>query len=122
MECGATGTARGGRITKADVLAATDARPNGALGVQPRLTQDRIVRALVEPDDDAIGSALHHAAVLDELAVESLGRRHLEALQLPGQPAIAPVGQDGHRHVQIHIEADLTRQAVQVKEVDADPQ
>src|SRR5262249_31012354 len=59
---------------------------------------------------------------LHEPTVELFRLGLREAVQPRGQPAVAAVGQDGQRHVQIHVEADLTGQAVQVKEVDADPQ
>ena len=76
----------------------------------------------VEMDHDPFGLDFHLAGGLDELAKDLLGGRTAEPLQAVGQPAVAPVGQDRHRHVQIDIQPHLARQAIEVKEVDARPQ
>ena len=55
-------------------------------------------------------------------AVQLLGRSGVEAAQLLGQPAIAPMGQHGHGGVEIDIESHCTRQTIDVQAMHAHPQ
>jgi hypothetical protein len=41
-------------------------------------------------------------------------------MELLGQPAVAAVGQNGQRSIQIDIEPHFTGETIEVKEVDAD--
>jgi hypothetical protein len=76
----------------------------------------------VEMDHDPFGLDFHLAGGLDEFAKDLLGGRTVEPLQVVCQPAIAPIGQDRHCHVQIDIQPHLAGQAIEMKEVDARPQ
>ena len=42
----------------------------------------------------------------------------VEPMQLSGQPPLAAVGQDSQGDIHVHIEAHLTGQAIEVKELD----
>ena len=65
--------------------------------VEGSFTQDRIVRPLVEAYHDAVGVYVKLATSCDKLAVELLGFRFVEPMQLGGQPPIAAIRQDGQR-------------------------
>src|SRR4051795_5895732 len=93
-----------------------------ALPLQSGLAKDRVMTTAVEMDHDPFGLDFHLAGSLDELAKDLLGGRTAEPLQAVCQPAVAPVGQDRHRHVDIDIQPHLARQTIQMKEVDARPQ
>ena len=56
---------------------------------------------------------------LDDLAAQPLGLRLGEAIQFARQPAIAPIGQDRQRRVQVGVEREFVGQAVEMEEVDA---
>jgi len=90
--------------------------------VQRCFAQHGIVRALVEADHYPIGLNFHLTARLDEPAVQLLRLDFLQTTQPRGQPTVTAVRQHGQGYVQVHVQADLARQAVQVEEVDADTQ
>jgi hypothetical protein len=69
-----------------------------ALPLQFGLAKDRVMTPTVEMDHDPFGLDFHLAGGLDEFAKDLLGGRTAEPLQVVCQPAIAPVGQDRHRH------------------------
>src|SRR5215470_1057124 len=90
--------------------------------VEGGFTQDRIVRPLVEAYHEAIGVYVKLTTSFDKLAVELFGFRFVEPMQPGGQPPIAAIRQDGQRDIDVHIEAHFTGQAIEVKEIDTDPQ
>jgi len=55
-----------------------------------------------------------------KLAIELFGFRFVKAMQLRGQPPVAPMGKHRQGHVHIDVEPHLTGQTVEVKEIDAD--
>src|SRR6266849_2126069 len=71
---------------------------------------------------DALRLDFHNASGLHKAPVQLFGLGLVKAVQPGSQPAVATVGDDGQRDVEIDIEAYLARQAVEVEEVDADPQ
>jgi hypothetical protein len=90
--------------------------------VEGGFSQNRVVAALVEVNDHLLVGRLDRAPRLDEAAVQLLGRGFLETSQLLAQPTVASIGKDGHSDVEVDIESHLARQAIQMKEVHADPQ
>src|SRR5438128_6953920 len=88
--------------------------------VEGRFTQDRVVGAAVEVNDQTSRFDLDAAAGFDELAVEVLRLGLGKAMQLLCQPAVTAISDNGH--VEVHIEPDFARQAIEMKEVDADAQ
>ena len=80
------------------------------------------MRPLVEAYHDAVGVYVKLATSFYKLAVELFGFRFVEPMQPGGQPPIAAIRQDGHRDIDVHIEAHFTGQAVEVKEIDTDTQ
>src|SRR5712691_1134862 len=68
------------------------------------------------------GWDVDHTRCFHEFARQLFGRSGVKASQLLGEPAVATVGQDSHGGVKIHIESNLTRQTIEVKEIHADPQ
>src|SRR5215831_18802685 len=80
------------------------------------------MRSLVEAYHEAVGVYVKLATSLDKLAVELFGFRFVEPMQPGGQPPIAAIRQDGQRDIDVHIEPHFTGQAIEVKEIDTDPQ
>ena len=80
------------------------------------------MRSLVEAYHEAVGVYVKLATSFDKLAVELLGFCFVEPMQPGGQPPIAAMRQDGQRDIDVHIEAHCTGQAIEVKEIDTDPQ
>ena len=78
------------------------------------------MRPLVEAYHDAVGVYVKLATSFYKLVVELFGFRFVEPMQPGGQPPIAAIRQDGHRDIDVHIEAHFTGQAVEVKEIDTD--
>ncbi len=78
--------------------------------------------ALVKANDEFVRGRPDGPFGRDEEAVQLLGISLLVTSQLLAEPPIAAVGQNGHSRVQVHIEPDLARQAVEMKKVYADPE
>ena len=76
------------------------------------------MRPLVEAYHDAVGAYLKLATSFYKLAIELFGFRFVEPMQPSGQPPIAAVGQDSQGDIHVHIQAYLTGQAIEVKEID----
>src|SRR5712691_5700463 len=89
-----------------------------AFFIQGGFAQDRIVRPLVEAYDEAVSVHFEQATGFHKLAIELFGLRFVEPMQLSGQPPIAAVGQDSQGDIHVHMEAHLTGQAIEVKEID----
>ena len=89
-----------------------------AFFIQGGFAQDRIVRPLVEAYDKAVSVHFEQATGFHKLAIELFGLRFVEPMQPSGQPPIAAVGQDSQGDIHVHIQAHLTGQAIEVKEID----
>jgi hypothetical protein len=63
---------------------------------------------------------LDYASGFHEFAIQLFRRSGFKTMELLGQPAVAAVGQNGQRSIQIDIEPHFTGQTIEVKEVDAD--
>jgi len=67
-----------------------------AVLVEGGFAENWVVAAAIEGDkESAVRSHFNSAACLDELVVQQFRFRILESLQLPGQPAVAAVGDNG---------------------------
>ena len=85
---------------------------------QPGLFQKRIVGPFAQVDDDLLGRDLDGARCVDELPIQ-LGRaRPREALETFAQPAVQQVRQHRQGQVEIHVQANLATQAIEMKERD----
>ena len=80
------------------------------------------MRPLVKAYYDAVGVYVKLATSFDTLAGELFGFCCVEPMQPGGQPPIAAIRQDGHRDIDVYIEAHFTGQAIEVKEIDTDTQ
>ena len=90
--------------------------------VEGGFAQDGVVRPLVEAHNDVVGVHFKQATGFHKLAVELFGFRFVEPMQPGGQPPIASISQDGHSDIHVYIEAHFAGQAIEVKEIDTDPQ
>src|SRR5580658_842196 len=94
---------------------------NGRAGlVKGCFAQDRVMRPLVEMDDDRVLCDLDASARFHELAVEVFRLGFAEAVQLAGEPAVATVGDHREGDIDINVEPYLAGQAIEMEEVDAD--
>jgi hypothetical protein len=92
------------------------------LGVERRLSQDRIVRSFLEVDVDLIFGDPNGARGLDDLPTEPFWLRLGESMKLARQPAVASVGHDRQSRIQIGVQRDFAGQAIEMEEADAAPQ
>ena len=69
-----------------------------------------------------VGLDFDPSACFHKLAIELLGLCCVEAMQLGGQPPVAPIGKDRQGDVHIHIQAHLAGETVEMKEIDTDAQ
>jgi len=97
-------------------------RDGSLLAAESGLAEDRIVAALVEMHHDAVRLDFDSARRLHEAPVHLLRRSFLIAPQPAGQPALAAVGDDGQRRVQVDVQPHLAGEAIEVEEIDADSQ
>ena len=67
------------------------------------MSEDGVVGAAVEADDDFLTMHAKVAAGLDELSVEMFGFHGGAALQALREPAVAAVGQDGQDDVGVDV-------------------
>src|SRR6266478_1709130 len=105
-----------------DAIASQPGDWRGVL-VEGRLAENGVVTAAVKGNEEpAAGSDLNQAAGFDELAVKLLRLGLLEAFQLMGEPAVTAVGDHRQGHVEVDVQADLARQAVEMEEVDVGAQ
>jgi hypothetical protein len=65
---------------------------------------------------------LNHASGGDHPLKKLLGLGRATAQQTRRQPAVATVGDHRQGQFEIHVEADFAGQAIEVEEIDADPQ
>src|SRR4029453_17995728 len=82
--------------------------------------QDRIVSPFVKMHHNPVGLHFELSPSFHELAIELFGLRFVKAMQLRGQPPVAPMRKNCQGHVHIHVEPHLTGETVEVKEIDAD--
>src|SRR5229473_1029552 len=80
------------------------------ISVEVRFTQDRVVGAAVEVNDQTSRFDLDATAGFDELAVEVLRLGLGKAMQLLCQPAVTAISDNGQGYVEVHIEPDFARQ------------
>lgn len=76
--------------------------------------------SFVKPHHKPVGLDFELSRRFHELALELFGLRFVKAMQLRGQPPVAPMGKHCQGHVHIHVEPHLTGQTGEVKEIDAD--
>src|SRR5262245_41404497 len=81
-----------------------------------------MVRPFVEAYHEAVGVYVKLATSFDKFAGQLFGFCFVEPMQPAGQPPIAAIREDGQRDIDVHIEAHFTSQAIEVKEIDTDPQ
>ena len=105
-----------------DAIASQPGDWRGVL-VEGGLAENGVVTTAVKGNEEpAARSDLNQAAGFDELAVEVLRLGLGKAMQLLCQPAVTAISDNGQGYVEVHIEPDFARQAIEMKEVDADAQ
>src|SRR6266700_4462472 len=88
--------------------------------IKSSFAQDRIVSPFVKMHHNPVGLHFELSPSFHKLAIELFGFRFVKAMQLRGQPPVAPMGKHRQGHVHIDVEPHLTGQTVEVKEIDAD--
>src|SRR6516165_9823828 len=74
--------------------------------------------SLAQADDDQLFPDLDVAGRVDELAKQLGWARPAKAFQPLGQPAIEQVREHCQGQVEVYVQADVTAQAIEVKERD----
>ena len=78
------------------------------------------MRPFIKMHDKPVGLNFELSPSCHELAIELFGLRFVKAMQLRGQPPVAPMGKHRQGHIYIDVEPHLTGQTVEVKKIDAD--
>src|SRR2546422_7288797 len=72
--------------------------------IKGSFAEDRIVSPFVKTHHNTVGLDFELSPSFYELAIELFGLRFVKAMQLRGQPAVAPMSQHGQGHIHIYIE------------------